>query len=227
MTGKPPSTPTNIAMVVFDWGGVILRHCRSWKEGCAEAGLPHYPDLEAAELVASRRVLHNTFQRGGCTPEHFLSTLRERSGSRYTEAELSLLHDRWLLTEYADVDTIIDDLHAANVQTALLSNTNHLHWRRHLGPHEGGTGDYPTARKLKHRYASHLMGLAKPDPAIYAAFEGATGIPGPQLLFFDDLAENCTAAATRGWKTVIVDHTQETAPQIRAALDLHGVLRSA
>ena len=220
MTGDR-STPR---LVAFDWGGVILRHCRSWSEGCAAAGLPHYDDIHTPEQIAARKNLHADFQRGICSPDEFLSRLATHAQGRYSVDELRQLHDRWLLDEYAGVGTLIDALHAAGVETALLSNTNHLHWIRHLPIEEGGTGDYPTARKLMHRHASHLLGHAKPDAEIYAAFEAATGFAGPEILFFDDLAENCEAAAAFGWHTCRVDHTTETAPQITAALRAHRIL---
>jgi len=213
-----------VGLVVFDWGGVILRHCRSWEEGCAAAGLRHFAEIERAELKVARRELHDLFQRGKVDPETFLDRLGGLSGGLYSGDELRLLHERWLLTEYAGIGPLIDLIHGAGVETGLLSNTNHLHWVRHLGKDEGGTEDFPTVRRLKHRHASHLMGLAKPDPAIYAEFERLTGFRGAEILFFDDLPDNCAAAAATGWRTVLVDHTRETAGQIRLALEAHGVL---
>ena len=63
------------------------------------------------------------------------------------------------------------------------------------------------------------MGLAKPDPAIYEAFEAATGLRGPQILFFDDLAPNVAAARARGWNDPLV----ETVPQLRRHLGAYRV----
>ena len=39
---------TPISLVCFDLGGVVVRICRSWAEGCAEAGLDVRGDVEEA-----------------------------------------------------------------------------------------------------------------------------------------------------------------------------------
>jgi putative hydrolase of the HAD superfamily len=79
-------------------------------------------------------------------------------------------------------------------------------------------GEYPTVGLLKHHYASHLLGCAKPDEAIYRAFENEVNCTGRQILFFDDLEENINAARKRNWNAHQIDHTQPTAPQIESIL---------
>ncbi|GGL62791.1 HAD-IA family hydrolase [Wenxinia marina] len=58
---------------------------------------------------------------------------------------------------------------------------------------------YPFLGEFDTAFVSGEMRIVKPDPAIYAAVEEATGLGGPQLLFIDDRAENVEAAASRGW----------------------------
>jgi FMN phosphatase YigB (HAD superfamily) len=212
-----------IKMVCFDWGGVILRHCRSWEEGCAAAGLTVRLDAREASGLARRRELTRMHQTGSLGHGEYLELLREATGGVYTVDELARLHDAWLLDEYAGVSDVIGKLAAkAHVETGLLSNTNHAHWVTHIeGP--GGTAKYPTAGKLKHRHASHLMGLMKPDAEIYREFERLTGARGGEILFFDDLEDNVKAAGALGWRGVHVDHTGDTAAQIEGALRAHGV----
>jgi len=60
------------------------------------------------------------------------------------------------------------------------------------------------------------MGLIKPDPAIYAALEDATGLPPKALIFTDDRAENIAAAAARGWQTHLFEHPQGWADRLVA-----------
>ncbi len=48
-------------------------------------------------------------------------------------------------------------------------------------------------------FFSGLLGVAKPDPAIYAAVEEALGLPPEALWFVDDKLENITTAVSRGW----------------------------
>lgn len=211
-------------LVAFDWGGVILRHCRSWSEGCLAAGLPSHPEVLTPEHAARRRALTQAFQRGELEEHRFLEALHEANDRRYGIEDLARIHDAWLLDEYEGVRGVIERLvETPGVETALLSNTNAAHWRRHLPRPGGGEPDYPTAGLLRHRHASHLLGLAKPDEAIYVAFERATGFSGPDILYFDDLAENLDAPARLGWRCVHVDHTGDTARQISDSLWTVGV----
>ncbi len=207
-------------MVCFDWGGVILRHCRSWEEACRVGGLEMRAGVMAAELVHLRRIATRAFQSGRIGTSEFYDMLALATGGLYSREECIRLHDAWLLDEYEGMGAVIDELHARDVETALLSNTNESHWKR--GFPEAGRADYPTAGKLRHAHASHLMGFAKPQEEIYRAFEDAVGVRGGDIVFFDDLDENLVVAKQLGRKTVLVDHTGDTAKQVRAELTERG-----
>lgn len=60
--------------------------------------------------------------------------------------------------------------------------------------------NYPFLEEFDQRFISGHLGIIKPDPAIYAALEEATGLRGAALLFADDVAENIAAAEARGWQ---------------------------
>ncbi|MCQ0094107.1 HAD-IA family hydrolase [Roseovarius sp. M141] len=64
---------------------------------------------------------------------------------------------------------------------------------------------FPFLTEFDRSYISGSMGMAKPDPAIYAAVEADCGIPPAHLLFTDDRAENIAAAAARGWQVHLFD----------------------
>jgi putative hydrolase of the HAD superfamily len=225
-------------VVCFDWGGVILRHCRSWDEACAAAGLDVREGVHDPELVGLRRIASRAYQCGRVECDAFFEMLAFATGGLYSEAECRRLHDAWLISEYAGVGAVIDELEARGVATALLSNTNATHWSR-MAPGGGAMGGgamgggaagrgggphFPTAARTRIRMASHLVGLAKPDASIYAAFERISGATAGEIVFFDDVRENVEAARERGWRAVEVDHTRETEPQIRGALVEMGVL---
>ncbi|MFZ4574300.1 MAG: HAD-IA family hydrolase [Phycisphaerales bacterium] len=210
-------------MICFDWGGVILKHCRSWEEGCAAARLPVRFDPREATGLARRRELSRLHQTGRVTHEEYLGLLRESTGNTYTLDELERVHAAWLLDEYPGVAEVIARLvSTAGIETGLLSNTNHAHWVTHL-PAASAPPKYPTASLLKHRHASHLMGMMKPDEDIYREFERLTGARGGEILFFDDLEDNVRTAQSIGWNAVRVDHTGDTAAQITSALIGHRV----
>lgn len=210
-------------IIVFDWGGVILRICRSFDEGCARAGLDVRAAAMTPERIAARRKIAERYQRGEIDCTAWATSVSESTGGVYTPEEVQRIHDAWLIDEYPGVSSIIDDLHTAGVHTALLSNTNARHWARHL-PTGTAEADFPTIGMLRHRHASHLLGHAKPDEAIYRAFERETDHRGGELLFFDDLIENIQQARGCGWLAHQIDHEGDTAEQMRTVLKRFGVL---
>jgi len=215
---------TPIRLVCFDWGGVILRHCRSWAEGVKAAGLDLRGHTDSPECQARRKPLGQAFQTGLLTSREFFEKLHDAVDRQYSIDELHRIHDAWLLDEYPGVDRVIDRLHQNSaITSALLSNTNERHWSRHI-PTAQRPADFPTAHTLHHRHASHLLRLAKPASEIYSAFEEATGFAGAEILFFDDLPDNIATAACFGWRTCLIDHTRDTAPQIEQALQQHAIL---
>jgi FMN phosphatase YigB (HAD superfamily) len=82
----------------------------------------------------------------------------------------------------------------------------------------------PFFARLDHPHASHLLRLVKPDSRIFQAFEQSVGSSGSEIAYFDDLAENCAAARSAGWRVQPIDPLRETAPQIRAALRAWEIL---
>jgi FMN phosphatase YigB (HAD superfamily) len=215
-----------IRCVCFDWGGIILRHCRSWSEACQRVGLPVREGFDQPDLKQRRQLLNQRFQVGRLDAASFFVELAAATGGAYTPEEVRAVHHAWLLDEYAGAGDVIDAIHATNrIETALLSNTNAAHWARHLdspcGTHKA---DYPTIQRIMHRHASHLLGHAKPHGDIYRAFEDATGFGPGEILFFDDLPDNIAMARTLGWHAVLIDYTRETAPQLMHALTRAGVL---
>ncbi|HEY3380004.1 MAG TPA: HAD-IA family hydrolase, partial [Armatimonadota bacterium] len=95
---------------------------------------------------------------------------------------------------------------------ACLSNTCAPHWADLTNAVR-----YPGIAALDFQHASHLFGVAKPDPAIYQLFEAATGQRSEEILFFDDRAENVAAAQACGWHAVQILPTHPAVAQIHAA----------
>ena len=218
--------PTNskIGLVCFDWGGVILRICRTWEEACAAAGVDVRPQASGVETDPGRREIVRAHQEGRLEFAAYTRALSESLGGVYSAEEVARIHDAWLLHEYPGVAGLIDDLHARSVQTALLSNTNERHLLRGLSASEGGMGQFPTAHRLGHRLYSHREGLSKPGTGFYEALVRRSGASPASILFFDDLEENIATARALAWRAVRVDPHADTAGQMRASLREHGVL---
>jgi glucose-1-phosphatase len=219
---------TNERVVCFDLGGVLVRIVRSWSEACVKAELvERHPEWFASDTWSQRRgAAGDRYQCGliGCDAYH--DELAGKNEGAYTAAELRRIHDAWTLDEYPGAFELVQALNALpSVRTACLSNTNHGHWVRLANL--DGKREYPTVLALRHRLASHLLGCAKPDPRIYelafATFAAGRSLQPSDVVFFDDLEANVTAARAAGWSAFCVDPAGDTAAQMRVFLASAGV----
>ncbi|MQA00821.1 MAG: HAD-IA family hydrolase [Dehalococcoidia bacterium] len=214
--------PSPVDLVVFDLGGVLVRIVRSWREAHEGAGLPPHPILDSPAFLAASAEVHRQHQVGTLAFDEWCERVVACSDGAYTVEDAARILDAWSMDEYPGVGGLIEAVHAAGVATAALSNTNPRHWLS-LCPEDRVWDRYPSVGRLQSHHASHLMGLMKPDPAIYRALEDATGHRGERILFFDDGEANIEAAQAAGWRAELVDHTGDPAAQMLEALRRHGV----
>jgi FMN phosphatase YigB (HAD superfamily) len=218
-----------VDLVCFDLGGVLIRICWSWAEACRTAGLP-VPDASAPALE-KHRSLTRLLDTGRISYDEWASRVSTAFDGLYTPDEAKRAHDAISQEEMAGASALVEALHASGIVTACLSNTNQAHWSR-LVHHDGirprgGAPEYPAVVRLKKHFASHILGMMKPDPAIYAEFERLVGARGNGILFFDDRAENIEAAQARGWRAHRIDPEHDPIGQVRAHLHRYGVLAAA
>ena len=223
---------SDIRLVVFDLGGVIVRHCRSWAEGCAAAGLELRDGCESPKMTSRRRELARQLMCGSISESEFYRRMSEAMEGLYQPTEIERVHCCWTQEEYEGTYDIVQRLkNAPALHIGVLSNTNAPHWRL-----LADRGRYPTVAllvgenrasnegNLARVHASHLLGLAKPDPAVYAEYQRRADIAPEAILFFEDLPENAAAARAAVWTVEEIDWRRETAGQIEAALKRHKVL---
>lgn len=217
-----------IGLVCFDLGGVLVKICRNWSEGCRAAGLDVRGNSAGDRAGSARRELMHLYGTGRLSESEWAEQTAVALGGLYSPDELRRIHHAWSQHEYDGALGLIEALHERQVATACLSNTNHSHWMR-LVHHDGqraldGAPEYPSVQRIRHRYASHLLGFAKPDAAIYRALEQQTEHAPPDILFFDDLPENVAAARALGWHAERVNPHLDTIAQLRRWLTTYGVL---
>jgi len=215
----------SVRCVCFDVGGVLVRICRNWAEGCAAAGREVRGHTAQTHWAGRRRCVARDFSEGRMNAHEFATRLSAATDGLYTPEEVIRIHNAWLLDEYPGATALMDKvLNTPGVDVGILSNTNDLHWRRAEG--FDGLSSFPIMSRPRHRIASHLVQLMKPDTAIYRAFESLSGYAGDNILFFDDLEENIIAARACGWRAEQIDHTGDTAAQMHRHLVRHGVWKS-
>lgn len=177
--------------VLFDFGGVLIR--QDWDQYdafCEERGLP---------ARALRRALYGTPQwRALQTGEiddravwraAAIASLAEHCGDR-AEGLFEEWYARPVRLHDANIE-LANALAAAGVRVGLLSNAApDLDTR--ITEQFGVNVDWTD------RVISGLVGLAKPDPAIYHLAAERIGLPETACFFIDDLAENIEAAGGVG-----------------------------
>lgn len=216
------------SVVCFDLGGVVVRICRSWAEGCAAAGLDARCDFSWEDAFASRQEVGHLYSIGAISSEEWAVRLAKVMRNLYTPEEIWCVNQSWILGEYPGVADLIGRINERGTATACLSNTNDGHWRLMLRGYlgEGGTPgevQYPSIHQIQRLHASHLIGAAKPDEAIYRSFETSMQVKGEEILFFDDMHENVATARRLGWNAELIDHAGDTADQMLRHLRRHGV----
>ncbi|MFA7297811.1 MAG: HAD family phosphatase [Dehalococcoidia bacterium] len=212
-----------IHLVVFDLGGVIVRAARSFEEACVLAGCGESPLVTDEAFLGRHAQAIAEYMAGRISTDAYVEACEQASDGRLTRAEARRILDAWVEPEYPGVAAVLDAIEAAGVRTAVLSNTNAAHWALIA---EGDAREaYPSVHRHAHIFASHLVGLTKPDPALFAAVEDATGVDAAHILYFDDVLPNIEAARARGWQAEHINHLVEsTAPQLLAHLRRHGVI---
>ena len=210
------ATP-QIQLVCFDLGGVLIQLTPSWAHACQDAGVPlenGHADVmpEAIFEVVKRNEVGDIDCQGfarevariiGCSPD-----------------EVVRIYTAWLRGPFPGIGELVDQLAATDVQTACLSNTNEHHWQMMT---TAGHDNHLPLERLDYRFASHEIRLRKPDHAIYAHVEQATGLPGESILFFDDNAENIAAARQCGWQACKIEHPGDPVQQMTQQLKAYNL----
>lgn len=207
---------SRVRLVCFDLGGVVVRICRSWPEACGVAGLDvrDAARFDDPARKQRRRELHALYETGRIECADYWRAISESIGGVYSPDEVERVHTSWIIEHYPGIVGVIEALgRMPGVQTGCLSNTNAAHWKL---MNEGRHSE--AVPRLKHRVASHLINAAKPDAMAYRIVEECTGMRPQEIVFFDDMPENIEAALARGWRAHRIDHTGDTAAQVRGHL---------
>lgn len=204
------------SVVVFDLGGVLARISHYWQECIEIVGTTSKLDpnartglLEAPQFEA--------FQAGEIALNEYLDSIAEFVGCPREKA--LAVHNAILQREYDGVGELIEELLAKGVRTGCLSNTNAPHWDAFLSDPR-----FSWIAKVPYKMASHLVGLNKPDHAIFRLWCSTYGVEPQQVVYFEDGAPNVEGALAVGYRAHRIDPNQETVPQIRGFLVSEGVL---
>lgn len=203
-------TSQQTPVLVFDLGGVLV----DWN------GIDPLMALSQGRLSreqARQFWLHTTevalLDTGRATPREFAALMEQRLQLGIgTEAMLQALDD-WLQGPFAGVGELLQQL-GQHYRLAVLSNNNALHW-------EKIEREFDLLQHFEACFASHQIGLRKPDAAAYHYVQAALQVEAGHIMFFDDNIECVQAARQAGWQAF---HTVGL-PAVQQALQAAGLLR--
>jgi putative hydrolase of the HAD superfamily len=211
----------NIQLIVFDLGRVLLRICDSWQQACEIAGIAVPGNLELDDARKQRAAeLVIRYDSGKMSVEEFAREIAPLRGLR--PQDVLAIVDCFLRETYPGAVELLQDIRAAGVRTACLSNTSDPHWKQMLDPTHRA---HLPMHLLDYAFASHLIGCCKPAAEIYQHVERESRLRGEQIIFFDDLLENVEGARARGWHAYKIEVGPDPIAQARSHLAAHGVLR--
>lgn len=195
-----------IELVLFDLGGVLVDL----------SGLDTFLDrhrLDRAEFwprwLGTGRV--TDFERGACTADEFATAFVDEFALDISPSQLLAEFAEWPGPLLPGAAELVADV---TVRTATLSNTNEVHWAGAFDRH--GVLDL-----FDEHYPSFVLGMSKPDPAIFLAVAERTGIDPARIVFVDDNQVNVDGAIAAG----LVAQRTVGPTETRRALAPHHVLK--
>lgn len=211
-------------LFIFDMGGVVAQnvHCvgamaitlgLTVEEFFLAAGGGPGSTYDGGDVRA--------IQEGRCTAEKFWLRLEGRSRDLFPQRTVHLPRDAegkpvdlWEAffnpQRDPEVVALVEDLRERGYRVVCGTNTLPAHYGKHRS-----LGDYDSFDRV---YASHLMGVAKPDGEFWRRILETEGIPPSEAFFIDDLEENIRAARALGLGT----HRFVSAKDLRKKLESLG-----
>lgn len=186
-----------VSAVVFDIGNVLIGWAPEQFFDAAIGADRRQAFFDAVPILAANTAI----DRGEPFPDTIIKLADQHPD---WTAEITLWHTRWLDMVSPEITRSVRLLRALrrqNIPVFALSNFG-------AETFEIATERYPFLAEFDQHYISGVMRLIKPDPAIYAALEAGSGMAPETLLFADDLPENISAAAVRGWQVHLFDGPQ-------------------
>jgi len=178
-----------MSWVMFDFGGVI-----STPQPEADvAAMAAVAGVTVPELRSGYWPLRPTYDGGTLSARDYWDTIASQLGTSLSDAQVAEL-SRLDIASWSHLHPgtlrLIDDLEAAGVRLALLSNA----------PDDMARviESLPVAQHFEHLLFSCDLGAAKPGEACFHRALDRLGAPAAEVTFVDDRADNVAAAARLG-----------------------------
>lgn len=182
-------------LLLFDFGSVIV-------------GLDKYRCMRALEQIGCKPIvpyvdecrsedLFHELELGGSVSD-FCDEARRKSGCNATDEDICWAWNELLTGISVEKLRLIKHLHDdLGYKTAILSNTNEIHWKKSITDFFTIDG-YKVEDYFDEVFLSYEMGVIKPDRRIFEAVTQRFNISPQDIFFIDDSQRNCEGARQCG-----------------------------
>ncbi|PRY65432.1 putative hydrolase of the HAD superfamily [Glaciihabitans tibetensis] len=211
----PLDSAKPLDVVWCDFGGVLTPHLDEAIGHVVEASGVPWPVLMAAAGEVARELGVT-----GLGPLELGLLSQQEWGARVAHAlppeqksrvDLGRWDEYWYRDRPVNVELLemLGELAATGVRIGMLTNSV-AEWEPHRGRMLAGVTVFDAYVR------SHEIGIAKPDPRIYAHADTVLAPSGGRVVLIDDLTANCEAAEANGWSSVHHVSTVDTVARLRA-----------
>ncbi|WP_026972011.1 HAD family hydrolase [Aliagarivorans marinus] len=200
-----------IKLLIFDLGGVVIKLGdeilpASWFDPERSLSLQQWLH---SELAAD-------FERGELSANAFAGALKRELTLGQSSEQIIEAFRQWPESLYPQVVEAIGRL-KGHYKVVALSNTNEVHYPRIFD-------EFKLDECFDEIFASHIMGLLKPDAAAFFHVLDAMGCPASEAVFIDDNLDNILAAQELGLTTIHAKGEQQVMEGL-VQLGLKGLLQ--
>jgi putative hydrolase of the HAD superfamily len=192
----------NIKNIIFDYGNVIfLLDFQKLKEGWKSLSIDN-PDAFFSHGVQDP--IFDAFDRGLATPTEFRDFIRKKIGKfDLTDEEIDAAWNSLLLGVDKGTHEVLAELNK-KYRTFLLSNINPIHYDYIMNYLQKEFGFEGNDHLFEKTYYSHLIGIRKPDAAVFEKVLKENGLKAGETVFIDDIKANLDAAKALGLQTLLM-----------------------
>lgn len=194
-----------VEAVVFDLGGVLLEvgfesvfECWAADAGGAVASIRERFHFDAA---------YEQHERGEINASQYFAALRQSLNLSLTEEQFHRGWNQCVRGEIPGVAEVVGEF-GARLPIYVFSNTNAAHYT------DWGPRYQHLMQPFRRLFMSHEMGMRKPEARAFEFIASEIGVDLPNILFFDDTAENIKGARAVGMQAVHVRNIED----LRSAL---------
>ena len=203
--------------VVFDLGGVVFRLDK-------EIAIRRFKEIGVKQVEEflddyAQKGIFGDLEAGKLTAEQYRDELSRIVGKQLTMEQLEYAWTGYAAELYQRNFDALLQLRREGFPVALLSNTNPfmMQWARSSAFDGNG---HRLEYYFDRLYLSYEMRLMKPSPDIFQAMIDGEQTTPDNILFIDDSARNCEAAAAMGIQTLNPENGSDWRPAVFKAIGL-------